>query len=220
MIMRFELRRGGRRLPRGVSVLPWLNGWVVVAGLTVLFVGWLVYRTAVHPHWLTLLPPVIQEFMSLSEVAGAFTLGFLWVVLWWRGRERPFSPAPAYTRDQLYALSPADFERYVARLFRRKGYQVRLRGRSGDQGVDLELVNQYGKRAIVQCKRYRHTVGPDLVRELYGTLIHERVAHAFLVTTADISESAREWARHKPMTLIDGETLVQIAAILDANHSE
>jgi restriction system protein len=71
-----------------------------------------------------------------------------------------------------------------------------------------------GKRAIVQCKRYRRPVGPDVVRELYGTLIHERVAHAFLVTTADISNSARQWAAGKPMTLIDGALLVQISARL------
>ncbi|MCB0000495.1 MAG: restriction endonuclease, partial [Anaerolineales bacterium] len=41
-----------------------------------------------------------------------------------------------------------------------------------------------------------------------------RAAHAFLVTTADISDAAREWAQYKPITLIDGETLVQIATSL------
>ena len=78
----------------------------------------------------------------------------------------------------------------------------------------LELRRRDGKKAIVQCKRYTNTVGPDVVRELYGTLMHERAAHAFLVTSAVISDSAREWARRKPMTLIDGATLVQIAAAL------
>ncbi|MBE2221690.1 MAG: restriction endonuclease, partial [Anaerolineae bacterium] len=45
----------------------------------------------------------------------------------------------------------------------------------------------------------------------FGTLIHERVSHAFLVTTADISPSAREWAQGKPMTLIDGNLLIQVS---------
>ncbi|UCC50822.1 MAG: restriction endonuclease, partial [Anaerolineaceae bacterium] len=56
---------------------------------------------------------------------------------------------------------------------------------------------------------------PDIVRELFGTMIHERVHHAFLVTTADISDAARQWATHKPMTLIDGPTLVDIASSLN-----
>ena len=57
-------------------------------------------------------------------------------------------------------------------------------------------------------------IDPKIVRELYGTLVHERAAHAFLVTTAVISDAAREWASNKPMTLIDGKTLAQIAAVL------
>ena len=61
--------------------------------------------------------------------------------------------------------------------FRQKGYKVSLRGRSGDLGVDLVLMRPGGKQAIVQCKRYRNTIGPDIVRELYGTLIHEGVSH-------------------------------------------
>jgi restriction endonuclease Mrr len=41
-------------------------------------------------------------------------------------------------------------------------------------------------------------------------MMHEGVAHAFLVTTAEISQASKEWAAGKPMTLIDGQTLVQI----------
>ena len=66
----------------------------------------------------------------------------------------------------------------------------------------------------MQCKRYRNAIGPDIVRELFGTMIHEGVHHAFLVTTADISPAARDWASDKPMTLIDGLTLVKIAESL------
>ncbi len=117
----------------------------------------------------------------------------------------------AHTLDELYDLSPQEFEQYVARLFRKKGYTVTHRGRSGDKGVDLELERTGGKRAIVQCKRYRRPVGPEVVRELFGTLVHERVSHAFLVTTANISKSAREWTQDKPMTLIDGSLLIQVS---------
>ena len=121
------------------------------------------------------------------------------------------------TREQLYELDPKTFEHYVAGLFRQKGYLVLVRGRSGDHGVDLELTGKAGKRAIVQCKRYRDTVGEKIVRDLFGTLLHERASRAFLITTADISEAAINWAKGKPITLINGEMLVEIASSLSEN---
>jgi restriction system protein len=84
--------------------------------------------------------------------------------------------------------------------------------------VDLELIAPDGRHAIVQCKRYLSTVGEETVRELYGTLLHEQGAHAFLVTTADISAAARQWAEGKPMTLVDGRTLARIVNRIAADH--
>lgn len=204
----------GARLGRAYRV-----GLVIIGGLTFWWLGWLLYRWLVDPEWLSVLPDVLMELVLLAETAGGFTLAFVWGGLgfhyWRRSRLAAMGPRiPELTRKELYTLSPKAFERYVAGLFRQKGYRVVVRGRSGDLGVDLELTDGHGRRAVVQCKRYRDTVGAEVVRELYGTLIHEQVAHAFLVTTADISEAAREWARGKPMTLVDGGMLVQIAAAL------
>jgi restriction system protein len=192
-----------------------LQGWIIIAGLTGLYLLWLAYHVWWQPQWLSNLPATVGELLSLLEAAGAFTLGFLWFSLWWRKPTTLNSRQPHLTVADLQALSPSDFEKYTAQLFRQKGYRVKLRGSKGDLGVDLELTKPGGKRAIVQCKRYHNTVGPKIVRELYGTLIHERAAHAFLVTSANISEAAREWARFKPLTLIDGQTLVRVAASLD-----
>ena len=193
-------------------------GLMIIGGLTVWWLGWLVYRWLAKPTWLALLPDVLMELLLLAETAGGFTLAFLWGGIglhYWRHSHRPGVGAlTPMSRERLYTLSPKAFERYVAELFRQKGYRVAVRGRSGDLGVDLEVTDKERRRAIVQCKRYRDTVGAEVVRELYGTLIHEQVAHAFLVTTAEISDAAREWARGKPMTLVDGRMLVEIAASL------
>ncbi len=191
---------------------------LLLKGLTAVYLLWLIYHRLFNPAWLRALPNGFQELFWLSELAGACTLALVWLALLWLRRtpltpsEAPPSPAIApLSIDELYALSPRAFEEYVAQLFRQKGYVVTLRGRSGDHGVDLELMQANGRRAIVQCKRYRSAIGPDVVRELYGTLMHERAARAFLVTTADISDAARRWAQDKPITLIDGRTLSQIA---------
>ena len=141
-------------------------------------------------------------------------LGILWG-LWIWTRSTTSTTKGSYSSEQMnIQFTPAGFETYVAELFRERGYEAQLRGGAGDMGVDVELYKWTGERAIVQCKKYKRLVGPEVVRELYGTLQHEQASHAFLVTTARISKSAREWAKGKPITLIDGDRLSELASDL------
>ncbi len=234
MIARTELRIRVAREPRLVRVhatdplemgleerLPgygYRRGLIVVGLLTAWLMGWLVLHWLLRPAWLSQLPPSASELIALVETAGAFTIAFLWAALGWRYWRRQTAAAqphpPLMTLEKLQSLSPQAFERYVAGLFRQKGYRVLVRGSSGDLGVDLELTGPHGRRAIVQCKRYQNTIGAEVVRELFGTMIHEGVMWAFLVTTAEISDAARAWAQDKPITLIDGATLLEVAHAL------
>lgn len=218
MLARFDSKLPQRgKLQRTHTGRNFAWSWIGLA--IVLLVLWLSFHYILHPAWLNQLPSFFTELLVLIEAASIITLCFVAFLFWYR-RHKQKKHLANLSIDQLYSLSPADFERYVAGLFRKKGYQVKLRGQKGDRGVDLELFQPGGRKAIVQCKRYRHRVGPDIVRELFGTMIHERVHHAFLVTTADISQAAREWATFKPMTLIDGTTLVKIATNLDDRSRE
>jgi restriction system protein len=200
---------GGRR--------SYFSGWLILVLLTSAYVFWLAYRWGSRPIWMTHFPTAVYETISLIEMAAAITLIFVWAGLFWQNRlhRRRLSRSLAMTKEQLFELDPKSFEHYVAGLFRQKAYAVTVRGRSGDHGVDLELKSARDKRAIVQCKRYRGTVGEKIVRDLFGTLLHERASRAFLVTTADISDAAAKWSQGKPITLIDGDTLVEIAASLN-----
>ncbi len=196
------------------------TGWLILGVLSATLAGWLLYRLLFQPGWPGALPAALAELLRLVELATALTLVALWAGLLWRRRAARLSAAARpMDLEQMYALSPKAFEHYVAGLFRRKGYKAVVRGRSGDHGVDLELSGAGGRRAIVQCKRYRDTVGEEVVRGLFGTLLHETAHHAFLVTTADISDAARSWAAGKPMTLIDGPTLEKIAAAIDGHRN-
>lgn len=189
-----------------------LTGLAALA--SVLLVGWLLLRYGLAAPEFDQLPSDWLASLGLLTGSALLTLLLFWTLLFWQWRVRGEALA-GMTVEQMVMLSPRAFEQFSAEIFERRGYQVNVRGRSGDLGVDLELVNQQGRRAIVQCKRYRNTVGPEIVRELFGTMIHELADHGFLVTTADISDAAREWARNKPITLIDGAALVEIARELD-----
>lgn len=187
--------------------LTWL-----LSVLTFLFVLWVVWRYGLAADALGRSPGWLLDLLGLLTASGMLTLLALWgLVGWQRYLLSRNGTQPSMSVEQLYALSPRAFEQYVASLFERRGYTVEVRGRSGDLGVDLALRRIDGRLAIVQCKRYRHTVGPDVVRELFGTMVHERAAHGFLVTTADISDGARAWAADKPITLIDGRSLAALS---------
>ena len=190
-----------------------LTATAFVVTYTVCFLLWVGYRWIAQPAWIESLPRFGIELFDLFEFGTTVTVLLLWGVWGWRQYQARVAPKRRrpLTLEQLFALSPQAFEHYVAGLFRQKGYTVTVRGRSGDAGVDLELVRDNGKKAIVQCKRYKNSVGPEIVRELYGTMLHEKVARAFLVTTAEISQSSRRWAQGKPITLIDGQTLISLS---------
>jgi restriction system protein len=199
---------------------PYRTGWIFVGTLTAVYLLWLWIRLTLQPAWLDALPDLVNEMVNLIELGWGLTLAILWIVLVWRYRQRTNAArSDVPDLEELVSMDPGAFERYVAGLFHQKGYGVVQRGRSGDHGVDLELTSPTGKQAIVQCKRYQGTVGEDVVRDLFGTLMHERVARAFLVTTGEISGAAKLWANGKPLTLIDGNTLLGIASSLADSDS-
>lgn len=115
------------------------------------------------------------------------------------------------TLDQLLALDPYDFERWVGAWYRARGFSVHEQGLGGaDGGVDLFLRKQ-GKLTLVQCKRYRtRAVGAPVVRELAGLLGHHSASAAILVTTSRFTVEAQMFARGKPIELIDGPRLQQM----------
>lgn len=112
--------------------------------------------------------------------------------------------------QDLKRLEPGQFEELVAVTYRALGFWVRRTGKSGDHGVDLEMWSSNGNRWIVQCKRYRDTVGEPLIRDLYGTLLHEKAHRAVMVTSAEITPPAEKWASGKPIDLVDGHQLLKL----------
>jgi restriction system protein len=138
------------------------------------------------------------------------------VMLGWRatltGRLTSKRRWKALNLEQLQALEPGVFEEYVAqRLFAYRGYHADNTRNTKDGGIDVLVTDRFGQKAVVQCKRYRGTVGEAVVRDLYGTMIHAGANFAYLVTTGAISHEARRWALGKPIELIDGVQLVELA---------
>ncbi|MBX6754813.1 MAG: restriction endonuclease [Thermorudis peleae] len=110
-----------------------------------------------------------------------------------------------------------DFEHLVRelfdRIFTRDGAEVHVTRASRDYGVDAIVFDPdplRGGKFVVQAKRYSGLVPTAAVRELYGTMMNERASRGLLVTTGYFGKDAYEFARDKPITLIDGSNLVYL----------
>ena len=92
----------------------------------------------------------------------------------------------ATTLAELQALSPEDFEEWVAACFRKMGYSAKVtgtHGTGGDHRVDV-IAKKPGEKAVVQCKSWKvGQVGEPEVRDLYGAMRHYRADKAYLVTS-------------------------------------
>ncbi len=172
--------------------------------------GWLGYR--LWAQGAPLLAPLNVVLMAVLVAAGVLIALVGWELLRrWVSLMRPVGWR-ALNVPQMMALTPSEFEAYVAqRIFARQGYAVVNTPDVKDGGIDIILTDVQGATAVVQCKRYRGTVGEEVVRDLYGTMLHSGATQGFLVTTGNISLAARRWAVGKPLELIDGTRLVELA---------
>ena len=112
---------------------------------------------------------------------------------------------------KLKAMTPSDFEKFIADVFSRLGYRTGVVGGSGDGGVDITMTKD-GRRSIVQCKKFiTRKVRPHDVRDFFGAMGDRNIdGKGFFITTNIFTYDAERFAEDKPMELIDGAKLVHL----------
>jgi restriction system protein len=117
------------------------------------------------------------------------------------------------SRPNLMELNPFEFENLVANLFSKMGLDTKQTRSSKDGGVDavaFDLRPVIGGKVVIQAKRYKNTVGVYAVRDLYGTMMNEGANKGILVTTSGYGPDAFEFAKDKPIELLDGGQLLYL----------
>lgn len=107
-------------------------------------------------------------------------------------------------------MKPYEFEKYTAELFRRLGYFAEVTQALRDGGVDVVLEKD-GRKSYIQCKKYYTSkVTEPQVREFYGALADKLAdGQGFIVTTNIFTLDAQNFAKYKPIELVDGPRLVK-----------
>lgn len=111
-------------------------------------------------------------------------------------------------------LSEKELEKFSAHLFSKMGYKAQLTSSTGDHGIDVLLINPKGQKEVVQCKQWNKQVGEPQVRDLFGTMQHEKAVKGWLVAPGGFSTPAKRWAKGKSIELIDDEELTKLLQII------
>ena len=119
--------------------------------------------------------------------------------------------------ENLAIMDWEDFEHLIREIFEKEfishGGEVKITQASRDGGVDAVAFDPdpiRGGKIVIQAKRYTNTVGVSAVRDLYGTLMNEGATKGILVTTSDYGPDAYEFAKDKPITLLNGGNLLHL----------
>lgn len=182
------------------------------------------WSTRAKDHWLAcgfgllascvLLGRAIREYPVMTALVGtgvAVALG-----AWFHVRAKEAHRLADFERDIAVTdgMTGPQFERYVARLMRAGGCRrVQVCGGAGDLGADVIGYAPDGRRLVVQCKRYKGSLGSPDVQRFAGTARDIHGADiALLVTTGRPSGPAREVARRCRITLVDRAALARWAS--------
>lgn len=117
----------------------------------------------------------------------------------------------------LAAMDWEDFEQLVRELFEKEfavnGGECKVTRASRDGGIDAVAFDPdpiRGGKTVIQAKRYTNTVDVDAVRALYGAVMNEGASRGILVTTSGFGGDSYEFAKGKPITLLDGQNLLYL----------
>lgn len=123
--------------------------------------------------------------------------------------------------ERLREIDWFQFERFVAYVYRQRGYNVtRKGGANPDGGIDM-VIEKDGQRFAVQCKHWKKwSVGEKVVREFLGALKDSGIEKGIFVSLNDYTGPAKQLAERQGIQLINEPGLWRLADGLDLRNPE
>ncbi len=119
--------------------------------------------------------------------------------------------------NNLANMNWLEFETKISALIKKEfcteNSETNLVHSSLELGIELittDTDTYRGGKTIFYVKRSIKPISVFAVRELFGQIIHEGAIKGILITTADFSPEAYEFAKNKPISLINGIGLLSL----------
>lgn len=180
-------------------------------GLSILVLG-ITWATPCYSYWQT--PVQTWPHLLIAHSIISVSIIFLGLTItvgeWWRDRQYKAWFSKYSRQDLLQRMPWEDFEKLVGAAFKFWGFKVQsMGGAKADGGIDL-IVQKNGQRHMVQCKRYKNSVGVPIVREMFGVMVSEGFDGVYILTSGKFTKECFKFAEGKPIKLIAGDLLANI----------
>jgi HJR/Mrr/RecB family endonuclease len=103
-------------------------------------------------------------------------------------------------------MTGQEFEKFIAELFSKMGYEYEITKATGDQGIDV-IVSKNGSRIGIQAKCYSGSVGNSAIQEAVAGKNHYRLDKAIVVTNNFFTDAAQQLAQSNSIILWDRNIL-------------
>lgn len=109
--------------------------------------------------------------------------------------------------------SSYELENAVANMFKRRGFESSITPGSGDGGIDVIVKNFENQNLYIQCKGWNNKAGPQIVRELVGSLnvIKDSKAQGVVYCSKGFTQGAIDYANQSNIILWEPKNLSNIA---------
>jgi len=173
-------------------------GGIAAVALALLVLSW------INQNGEKVVAPAIALIVALSVLAVGYVVFRRWRTRAWLASHTDL--------ETILLMHPRRFEGFCRELMDREGFRSKVTRYTSDQGVDLELSGTAG-RGIAQVKRWTgNGVGRPQLQQLYGEMAHRGAVYGYFITTSWFTREAEAWSRGKPISLIDGRDLEQLAS--------
>ncbi|MDZ4185327.1 MAG: restriction endonuclease [Desulfuromonadales bacterium] len=149
-----------------------------------------------HAQWLP-----DGRFMGLSDAGTLIRAKFIGV--------------PAGVKDKLdflLCLDSREFECVIERLYDALEYETELTPPRSDGGRDViarQTAPGRKESILIECKKYAKSVGVEYARRLLGVVSSDKATKGVIVSTADFTRGAQDFARINPrIELVSGTELI------------
>ena len=117
-------------------------------------------------------------------------------------------PADTAVHEALRIMAWPQFTALLGELLRGQGYDVQEAG-SRVAEASIHFVLRRGReRSLVQCRHWcAPCVGVEALSEFEGVVAAHGADNGLIVTIGEFSDTAREWARGRPLQLVNGPQL-------------